>query len=655
MNFNVDWASKKRFLLFGFVLLLATLAVNRQVAADEDPLVDDLRSRTSTAYLFEEKSNLLPLSATETTVEYQKFYDGLEILGNRIIVHLDEQGAISFVQDDPTENFVVGHQKPAIESTDAIGVAESVLKDIKALGSESRLVWFRKQNIGILAWQIETELPASNAPCSPTHLMTTVDAATGEVLSQWQQGGNKAEQGVFPYSPIVINDAVGPGGAQAFADPFTSACRTANSNCSGSLIAPNVLLSARHCEDSPGDFITFGANSLSPNFTTTVQAVSLPAGPGSLLDGGDVVIMSLNSNVPGNVATPMRLLAETNTLVGDTCRIVGFGAQGVGSTGSGMSNGFRWGCENVIDAYGQPAGGGGPSGANVFSIDFDNGTAGINSLGSATPTVGEGSSAPGDSGGPFMVVRDEEHVIVAVVSGGTSSFVSFGTVSWYTAVSVFRPQIEAAGGVFVGGSNGSDNDNWIDSVGIANNSFPVSITGTNVGASIQTSEQQIQNTGATAWWFIDAPQNGTFTINTFNSTYDTQLHVYLFPNSGQFADLTPVVNNDDSNGTFQSQVSFPAVQGQCYEIRVGGFDGDGGGGGAQASQGEITLNVNFTPDSGGGMIGDVNCDGAVDLLDVGPFVDAVSSSNFNPKADINQDDTVDLLDVGPFVDLLSGG
>ena len=133
------------------------------------------------------------------------------------------------------------------------------------------------------------------------------------------------------------------------------------------------------------------------------------------------------------------------------------------------------------------------------------------------------------------------------------------------------------------------------------------------------------------------------------------MHVYLFPTSGQFADLTPVVNNDDSNGTFQSQVSFPAVQGQCYEIRVGGFDGDGGGGGAQASQGEITLNVNFTPDAGGGMIGDVNCDGIVNLLDVGPFVDAVSSTNFNSKADINQDNSVDLLDVGPFVDLLTGG
>ena len=55
------------------------------------------------------------------------------------------------------------------------------------------------------------------------------------------------------------------------------------------------------------------------------------------------------------------------------------------------------------------------------------------------------------------------------------------------------------------------------------------------------------------------------------------------------------------------------------------------------------------------MLGDVNCDGAVNLLDVGPFVDLISDGEFLAKADINGDGTVNLLDVGPFVALLSGG
>ena len=50
--------------------------------------------------------------------------------------------------------------------------------------------------------------------------------------------------------------------------------------------------------------------------------------------------------------------------------------------------------------------------------------------------------------------------------------------------------------------------------------------------------------------------------------------------------------------------------------------------------------------------GDVNCDGAVDLLDVDPFVDLILTSGFSDKADLNDDGTVDLLDIDPFVDLL---
>ena len=47
--------------------------------------------------------------------------------------------------------------------------------------------------------------------------------------------------------------------------------------------------------------------------------------------------------------------------------------------------------------------------------------------------------------------------------------------------------------------------------------------------------------------------------------------------------------------------------------------------------------------------GDVNCDGAVNLLDIQPFVDAVTSGQFDEKADTNQDGVVNLLDVDWFV------
>ena len=55
------------------------------------------------------------------------------------------------------------------------------------------------------------------------------------------------------------------------------------------------------------------------------------------------------------------------------------------------------------------------------------------------------------------------------------------------------------------------------------------------------------------------------------------------------------------------------------------------------------------------LLGDVNQDGIVDLLDVGPFVEVLSGGGvFQAEADCNEDGVVDLLDVGPFVSILAG-
>ena len=52
-------------------------------------------------------------------------------------------------------------------------------------------------------------------------------------------------------------------------------------------------------------------------------------------------------------------------------------------------------------------------------------------------------------------------------------------------------------------------------------------------------------------------------------------------------------------------------------------------------------------------LGDINCDGAVNLLDVAPFVEAIGNGDFVFAADINQDGAVNLLDVSLFIDLLA--
>ena len=55
------------------------------------------------------------------------------------------------------------------------------------------------------------------------------------------------------------------------------------------------------------------------------------------------------------------------------------------------------------------------------------------------------------------------------------------------------------------------------------------------------------------------------------------------------------------------------------------------------------------------LLGDTNLDGDINLVDVQPFVDQLTSSGYQDDADINQDGLLDLLNVGPFVDLLNGG
>ena len=54
------------------------------------------------------------------------------------------------------------------------------------------------------------------------------------------------------------------------------------------------------------------------------------------------------------------------------------------------------------------------------------------------------------------------------------------------------------------------------------------------------------------------------------------------------------------------------------------------------------------------ILGDINGDSTVDLLDVAPFTDAVSNGTYIIEADINLDGEVNLLDVAGFIQLLSG-
>lgn len=54
-------------------------------------------------------------------------------------------------------------------------------------------------------------------------------------------------------------------------------------------------------------------------------------------------------------------------------------------------------------------------------------------------------------------------------------------------------------------------------------------------------------------------------------------------------------------------------------------------------------------------VGDVNQDGAVNFLDINPFIGALSGGGFRDEADINRDGEVNFLDIAPFIAILAGG
>jgi len=56
-----------------------------------------------------------------------------------------------------------------------------------------------------------------------------------------------------------------------------------------------------------------------------------------------------------------------------------------------------------------------------------------------------------------------------------------------------------------------------------------------------------------------------------------------------------------------------------------------------------------------GILGDVNMDGMVNLLDISPFVEILGNNLYQFEADLNEDGIVNLLDIDPFVSLLSDG
>jgi Ca2+-binding RTX toxin-like protein len=183
------------------------------------------------------------------------------------------------------------------------------------------------------------------------------------------------------------------------------------------------------------------------------------------------------------------------------------------------------------------------------------------------------------------------------------------------------------------------NDNFANRIllsGLAPNG-----SGSNIGATVEVGEPVQSGITNSVWWSWTAPNDGTFTIDTKNSNFDTWLSVFT---GSAVNNLTLKAFDDDAGGSYTSLLTLNATAGITYQIAVDGYG---------SSAGNIQLNIvpvviNGTPNA--------------DTLTGSAYSETINGLASNDEIDggagddtLNGNDGNDRLDGGPGADRLTGG
>ncbi|MDB6059362.1 MAG: conserved repeat domain protein [Verrucomicrobiales bacterium] len=83
--------------------------------------------------------------------------------------------------------------------------------------------------------------------------------------------------------------------------------------------------------------------------------------------------------------------------------------------------------------------------------------------------------------------------------------------------------------------------------------------------------------GSSYWLIYQPPANGTITLDTVGSAYDTVVQAYAYNGAiNSYADLIPISCDNNSAGNGAGRISFPAVKTRQYVVAVEGVAGANG-------------------------------------------------------------------------------